>query len=140
MEMNSAIITLQMEWIMLWKFFWRYAVYNAWSFIAHWTHARTNVMEKCYYSLFGKWTMLIMKLGFDFTKGDGIFLIYGNTYSLDLYMELLETMAGFLIQTTGALKLEDDLKTTNWLRRRPARKNKRSSTISKEDRRQPEEN
>ena len=57
--------------------------------------------------------MLIMKLGFDFTKGDGIFLIYGNTYSLDLYMELLETMAGFLIQTTGALKLEDDLKTTN---------------------------
>ena len=35
-------------------------------------------------------------------------------------MELLETMAGFLIQTTGTLKLEDDLKTTNWLRRRPA--------------------
>ena len=32
-------------------------------------------------------------------------------------MELLETMAGFLIQTTGTLKLEDDLKTTNWLRR-----------------------
>ena len=35
--------------------------------------------------------MLIMKLGFDFTKGDGIFLIYGNTYSLDLYMELLQS-------------------------------------------------
>ena len=61
----------------------------------------------------GNWTILIMKLGCDFTKGDGIFLIYGNTYSLDLYMELLETMAGFLIQTTGTLKLEDDLKTTN---------------------------
>ena len=38
----------------------------------------------------GNWTILIMKLGCDFTKGDGIFLIYGNTYSLDLYMELLQ--------------------------------------------------
>ena len=46
----------------------------------------------------GNWTILIMKLGCDFTKGDGIFLIYGNTYSLDLYMELLKTMVGFLIQ------------------------------------------
>ena len=29
MEMDSAIITLQMVWIMLWKIFERYAVYNA---------------------------------------------------------------------------------------------------------------
>ena len=35
------------------------------------------------------------------------------------------SMAGFLIQTTGTLKLEDGLKNTNRLRRRPARKNKK---------------
>ena len=34
--------------------------------------------------------MIIMKLGWDFTKGDGIILIYGNTYSLELYMELFQ--------------------------------------------------
>ena len=34
------------------------------------------------------------------------------------------SIAGFLIHTIGTLKLEDGLKKTNWLRRRPARKNK----------------
>ena len=35
------------------------------------------------------------------------------------------SIAGFVIHTTGTLKLEDGLKTTNWLRRRSARKNKK---------------
>ena len=54
-----------------------------------------------------KWTMQLMK-NITYYKwmdyyGDGLFLV----------------LAGLFIQTTGTLKLEDDMKTTNWQRRRP---------------------
>ena len=58
---------------------------------------RTNVMEKCYYSLF--WIHVNFK--FWMTR---VSVCNPSNWN---------AMAGFLIHTTGTLKLDDDLKTTN---------------------------